>query len=72
MDINDYLNYKNKTIADFKVAIAETEKSFTECIKNKDAIGALKAYKTKIKLVNLLHKKTHDGTKTNYKGHKKP
>lgn len=71
MNINDYTNYKEKTIAEFKTAIDETEKLFFECIKRKDTIGALEATKLKFKLENLLHKKNKDGSKDNYQSHKR-
>ena len=71
MNINDYLDYKNITIAEFKAAIDKAERMFFTCIKRKDTIGALEATKTKFKLQNLLNKKTMDGGKNNYQGHKR-
>lgn len=71
MNINDYTNYKEKTIAEFKTAITQSEALFHEYIKRKDIIGALEATKLKLKLENLLHKKNKDGSKDNYQSHKR-
>ena len=57
MNINDFENYQEKTIAEFKVAIYEAEELFLKKIKEKDIIGALEATKIKLKLENLLNKK---------------
>ena len=57
MNINDFENFQEKTIAEFKVAIHNAEELFLQKIKQKDIIGALEATKTKIKLENLLSKK---------------
>lgn len=71
MDIKEFENYKEKTIAEFKVAIYQAEQTIQNCIKNKNIKGTLEAYKCKIKLENLLHKKTKDGEKNNYSTHKR-
>ena len=67
MNINDYINYETKTIAQYKEAIAETEELFIERMKNKDVIGALEAIKLKVKLEALLNKKvfTIENNKSN-------
>lgn len=57
MNINDFENYQEKTIAEFKVAIYEAEELFLKKIKEKDIIGALEATKLKLKLESLLNKK---------------
>lgn len=69
MNINDYINYEEKTIAEFKVAIAKTENLFLERMKNKDVIGALEAIKLKVKLESLLRKKINEGSKYGYENH---
>ena len=57
MNINEFINYQEKTIAEFKVAIYEAEQLFIKKTKEKDIIGALEATKAKLKLENLLNKK---------------
>lgn len=71
MNIKDYSNYKEITIAEYKEAIAIANEKFLECIKKKDTIGALEAIKYKLKLQNQLNKKTTVGYKENYQGHKR-
>lgn len=71
MNIDDYTNYKEKTIAEFKVAITEAEQMISICTKKKDIIGALKAYKLKVKLEYNLSKKRKDGAKNGYATHKR-
>lgn len=71
MNIEEFKNYKEKTIAEFHVAIAKADNLFIERIKNKDIIGALEATKSKIKLEGLLNKKVSDGIKNGYDSHKR-
>jgi len=71
MNINEYENFKDKTIAEFIVAINKADKMISICIKNKNIKGALKALKYKIKLENLLSKKKKDGEKFGYDTHKR-
>ena len=71
MNINDYIDYKEKTIAEFKEAIANTETLFLERMKKKDVIGALEAIKLKVKLESLLNKKISHGSKYGYDTHKR-
>jgi len=49
MNINEYENFKDKTIAEFIVAINKADKMISICIKNKNIKDALKELKYKIK-----------------------
>ena len=57
MNINDYKNYQERTIAEYKVAIYNAEELFLIKIKEKDIIGALEAMKLKLQLESYLNKK---------------
>ena len=71
MNINDFENFQEKTIAEFKVAIYKAEELFLQKIKEKDIIGALEAKKTKLKLENLLNKKISRREKNEQSSHKR-
>ena len=71
MKINDYTDFKNVTIAEYKTAIFNAKQQFIECIKKKDKIGALEAMKLRVQLEKYLNKKYIDGQKNNYQGHKR-
>lgn len=72
MNIEEFNNFKEKTLAEFHTAINKAENLFFEKIKQKDIIGALEVLKYKLKLENLLNKKTADGIKNGYSSHKRP
>ena len=71
MDINDYKNYQERTIAEYKVAIYNAEQLFLTKITEKDIIGALEATKLKLKLQSYLNKKTNHREKAEQSNHKK-
>ena len=71
INIEEYKDFKNKTLAEFHTAIIHAENLFFEKIKQKDIVGALEAAKLKLKLETLEMKKTADGDKNNYEGHAK-
>lgn len=57
MDINDYIDLNKVSIADFYVAIYQTEKEIKNCLKNKNVRGFLVALKLNLKLNKLLCKR---------------
>ena len=71
MNIEEYKDFKNKTLAEFEVAIVQAENLFFKRIRQKDIIGALEATKLKLKLEKLARQKEADGRKSNYEGHKR-
>ena len=56
-NINDFLDYKKKTDAEFNAAIRNIEFAIEECFKKCDFIGALKLFRLKMKFEKLQNKK---------------
>ncbi|MBQ2872635.1 MAG: hypothetical protein IJE89_01385 [Bacilli bacterium] len=56
-NINDFLDYKKKSDAEFAAAIGNIEFAIDECVKRFDFIQAFKLLKLKAKFENLAIKK---------------
>ena len=57
-DINSFVDYNKKSLAQFKAAIIKIETAKEKCIKKLDFIGAWKLLKLQTKLEMLQNKKT--------------
>ena len=68
MNINyeDFIDYENKTLAEFHAAISNLEREIFNYIKKGDLISAYKTEKIRIKLETLLTKKAAHGRKHGY------
>ena len=69
INIDEFTDYKNKSIAEFKAAIFTIENQIEANIKKGHLIEAYKLEKLKIKLEVLLSKKTAHGNKYGYESH---
>ena len=71
MNINEYTNFKSKTIAEFTVEIKTAENLMKESLKKRDTKTFLKVFKYKLQLEKYLRKKLADGRKYGYDSHKR-
>lgn len=67
INVEDFLDYRKKTNAEFAAAIRNIEIAMENCIKKLDFIGAYKLLKIQLKLENLSLKKGFEKDKEEFR-----